>query len=199
MSPLNKQQLERIRDERREQIKQTAMKLFARKGFAGTKTSMIAAEAGISEGLIYRHYSSKDELFTEIVQELMDEARRELEHLPHLPGTPYEQIKALTENMLDVNHKYAFMLMERTRKNEAVPEAVKAIFQNHRDLAFTDPMVPVVEQGQRDGQFTEGDPRKLLSWYFSVVNSLIVQEQEHQPYGMPDVDVLMRMLGSPKP
>lgn len=64
MSPLNKGQLDQIRDDRRKQIKQAALKVFARRGFTGTKTSLIAAETGISEGLIYRYFKSKDELFT---------------------------------------------------------------------------------------------------------------------------------------
>ncbi|MDQ0199299.1 AcrR family transcriptional regulator [Neobacillus ginsengisoli] len=33
MSPLNKQQLDQIRDERREEIKQAALKVFARRGY----------------------------------------------------------------------------------------------------------------------------------------------------------------------
>lgn len=51
MAPLNEQQLEQIHDERREQIKKAALKVFARHGINGTKMSMIAAEAGISQGL----------------------------------------------------------------------------------------------------------------------------------------------------
>ncbi|WP_420481830.1 TetR/AcrR family transcriptional regulator [Cohnella zeiphila] len=42
---------ERNNDERREQIKKAALKVFAGKGLAGTKMSAIAAEAGISQGL----------------------------------------------------------------------------------------------------------------------------------------------------
>lgn len=53
---------DRNQDERREQIKKAARKVFAIKGIAGTKISMIAAEAGISQGLTYRYFQSKEEL-----------------------------------------------------------------------------------------------------------------------------------------
>ncbi|MCW9133958.1 TetR/AcrR family transcriptional regulator [Bacillus paramycoides] len=194
MSPLNRQRLDQIRDERREEIKQAALKVFARRGYTGTKMSLIAKEASISEGLIYRYFSSKKALFITLIQELMEEARRELENVQHLPGTPFEQIKNLTENMLDENSKYAFMLIERARKDDDVPERVTQIFEHLPTNGLTDLLVPVFIKGQKSGEFSPGEPRKLLSWYFTIVISLLTQEQGDEEYGLPDVEVLMRIL-----
>ncbi|MED0971234.1 TetR/AcrR family transcriptional regulator [Bacillus paramycoides] len=194
MSPLNRQRLDQIRDERREEIKQAALKVFARRGYTGTKMSLIAKEASISEGLIYRYFKSKKELFITLIQELMEEARRELEHVQHLPGTPFEQIKNLTENMLDENSKYAFMLIERARKDDDVPERVIQIFEHLPTNGLIDLLVPVFIKGQKSGEFSLGEPRKLLTWYFTIVISLLTQEQGDEEYGLPDVEVLMRIL-----
>ncbi|ALC82344.1 MULTISPECIES: TetR/AcrR family transcriptional regulator [Bacillus] len=194
MSPLNRQQLDQIRDERREQIKQAALKVFARRGYTGTKTSMIAAEASISEGLIYRYFNSKKELFITIIQEMMEESKRELEHIEHLPGTPFEQIRNLTLNMLDENNKFAFMLIQRSRKADDVPEKVAQIFEQHSTNVLIDLLIPIFIKGQNSGEFPLGEPRKLLTWYFSIINSLIIQDQVDEEYGLPDVDVLMRIL-----
>lgn len=194
LSPLNKQQLDQIRDERREQIKQAALKVFARRGYTGTKTSVIAEEAGISEGLIYRYFQSKKELYTTIVQELMEEAKRELTQAPSLPGTPFEQIRNLTKNMMDENNMYAFMLMERARTANDVPEKVTQMFSQVSTSVLIDPLIPVFVKGQESGEFSQGDPRKLLSWYFNIINSLITQDEVDKEYGLPDVDVLMRIL-----
>ena len=46
----------------RERIDRTALELFAEKGVDQTTIGDIARGAGISEGAIYRHYASKDEL-----------------------------------------------------------------------------------------------------------------------------------------
>jgi AcrR family transcriptional regulator len=194
LSPLNKQEIDQIRDQRREQIKQAALKVFARRGYTGSKTSMIAIEAGISEGLIYRYFNSKKELYTTLVQELMEEARRELGYVHHLPGTPFEQIRILTQNMLDENNKYAFMLIQRARKADDVPEPVAKIFEQHSENVLIDLLVPIFVKGQEAGEFSPGEPRKLLFWYFSIINSLVMQEQGDEEYGLPDVDVLMRIL-----
>ncbi len=194
LSPLNRQRLDQIRDERREEIKQAALKVFARRGYTGTKMSLIAKEASISEGLIYRYFQSKKELFITLIQELMEEARWEIEHVRHLPGTPFEQIRNLTENMLDENSKYAFMLIERARKDDDVPEKVTQIFEHLPTHGFIDLLVPFFIEGQKSGEFSSGEPRKLLTWYFNIVISLLTQEQEDEEYGLPDAEVLMRIL-----
>lgn len=54
-------------DERREQILQTAIELFSKNGFSGTTTKKIAKEAGVSEAMVFRHFSSKDELYKAIL------------------------------------------------------------------------------------------------------------------------------------
>jgi len=54
-------------DERREQILQTAVDLFSRKGFKGTTTKEIAAAAGVSEAMVFRHFATKDDLYAAIL------------------------------------------------------------------------------------------------------------------------------------
>ncbi|PLR66191.1 TetR/AcrR family transcriptional regulator [Bacillus sp. UMB0893] len=194
MSPLNKQQLDQIREERREQIKQAAISVFARRGIEGTKMSMIAEEAGVSQGLFYRYFKSKEELFTTLVQELMDEARKEIEFIHLLPGTPFEQIRTLTENMLDEKHKHAFMLIEHARKSEKVPEKVAMELEQHSSNGLINMLIPIFVKGQEAGEFSEGDPRELLYWYFHIISSLIMQDPGNEGYGLPSADVLMRIL-----
>ena len=48
--------------DRRAQIIDTALTLFAEKGFASTRTREIAEAAGISETLIFQHFKTKDDL-----------------------------------------------------------------------------------------------------------------------------------------
>ena len=54
-------------DERREQLCQVAMRLFSEKGFSGTTTKEIANAAGVSEAMVFKHFSNKDELYAAIL------------------------------------------------------------------------------------------------------------------------------------
>lgn len=55
-------------DKRRQQIVDAAVELFSRKGFRGTRTREIAEAAGISEAMIYRHFATKRELYSAIIE-----------------------------------------------------------------------------------------------------------------------------------
>jgi AcrR family transcriptional regulator len=53
---------------RRQQIMRVAARLFARRGYSGTTTRQIAERAGVSEAIIFRHFSNKDELYQAILE-----------------------------------------------------------------------------------------------------------------------------------
>lgn len=53
--------------DRRLQIAQTAMRLFAERGFRGTTTKEIAQAAGVSEAIIFRHFATKEDLYSAII------------------------------------------------------------------------------------------------------------------------------------
>jgi hypothetical protein len=57
MSPRTSLSNQKIRDERRGQILQVALKVFAYKGLAATKIAEIAAQACISQGLIHHYFT----------------------------------------------------------------------------------------------------------------------------------------------
>lgn len=54
-------------EERRLQIVGVAMRLFSERGFRGTTTKEIAQAAGVSEAIIFRHFATKDDLYTAIL------------------------------------------------------------------------------------------------------------------------------------
>lgn len=69
MSPRTEEQFREIREAKRILIKQAALELFATEGYYATSVSMIAAKAGISKGLMYNYYESKEDLLREIFQD----------------------------------------------------------------------------------------------------------------------------------
>ncbi len=72
MSPRTPEQFNSIREDKRELIKTTALKLFAVKGYYSTSVSEIAHQAGISKGLMYNYYLSKEDLLSSIFSEMIN-------------------------------------------------------------------------------------------------------------------------------
>jgi AcrR family transcriptional regulator len=79
-------------DDRRKAIVNAAVPLFARNGFTGTTTRELAAAAGVSEALLFRHFPSKQSLYREILA-LGCEGDPALEKLATLPPSTETAIR----------------------------------------------------------------------------------------------------------
>jgi len=64
------------RDQRRQQLIDATMRVLARKGFSQTTLANVAAEAGVSHGLVNFHFESKEKLLTATLLFMADEYRQ---------------------------------------------------------------------------------------------------------------------------
>lgn len=55
--------------DRRQQIVDVATKLFARQGYEGTTTRQIAEAAEVNEAIIFRHFSTKEDLYWAVIED----------------------------------------------------------------------------------------------------------------------------------
>lgn len=65
-----------IARERAQAIMKATLRLFARKGLAGTTTRQIARAAGVSEALLFKHFPTKDDLYRAILRAKIAEGER---------------------------------------------------------------------------------------------------------------------------
>ncbi|MFM1654302.1 TetR/AcrR family transcriptional regulator [Brevibacillus sp. B_LB10_24] len=199
MAPLNDEQLHLIRDERREQILLAALRVFAARGIVGTKMSMIASEAGISHGLLYHYFKSKDELFTTLVEGAMAAADDEMRRVADLPGSPIEKIKGLTQAILDESGSPFFMLIHQARISDGVPEKVNQLLEDYSMKTFVEQLLPIFLEGQKTGEIAADNPEELIASYLTVLTSLmVVNTHGDEGYLIPSVDILLRMVACPK-
>ncbi|MBN2522603.1 MAG: TetR/AcrR family transcriptional regulator [Bacteroidales bacterium] len=73
MSPRTEKQFEEIREERKTQIKEVALEIISEEGIQNSSISKIAKRAGISKGLLYNYYESKEQMIKEIIFDGMDQ------------------------------------------------------------------------------------------------------------------------------
>jgi AcrR family transcriptional regulator len=70
--PRSEEQFDIIRKQKKELILESALELFAENGFHATSMSLIAKKAGISKGLAYNYFESKQDILDEIIQSGFD-------------------------------------------------------------------------------------------------------------------------------
>jgi AcrR family transcriptional regulator len=76
-------------------IEEAARKLFANRGFADTTIDDIAARAGVAKGAVYHHFSSKEEIFTRVVEAIQAElASAQIPAVSSRPRDPLDMISA---------------------------------------------------------------------------------------------------------
>ncbi len=99
--PRTPEQLEQIREESREKILSSALRLFARHGYAATTVRMIAEEAGVSQGLLYNYYDGKDALLRSIFERSRGDVRESFERAAG-GATPRERLERLVGAAFDI-------------------------------------------------------------------------------------------------
>lgn len=86
---------------RRREIAAVAELVFFESGFAETTMQMIAARAGASKETLYRHFGSKEELFTEIVENRAKGFLDGLDEKFELPGSVADVLRDLGTRMFE--------------------------------------------------------------------------------------------------
>src|SRR5437773_8614305 len=89
--------------ERRQQILEAAVELFARRGFQGTTTRQIADRAGVNEAISFRHYPTKEELYWAVIEHKshLAQSKETLRERQQRCGSDRELLSSLALEILD--------------------------------------------------------------------------------------------------
>jgi AcrR family transcriptional regulator len=163
-------------DDRRRQILQTAVRLFSTHGFSGTTTRKIAEAAGVSEAMVFKHFSTKEDLYGAILHE---KACEEGSH--RFPWDGNEPLQKAIEEKDDFNVFYQIAL-HAMNKQQADVGFMRLMFFSaleEHELAerfFTEFVSKVydfiggyVEQRQKDGEMREVNPRVVVRAFIGMV------------------------------
>lgn len=190
-----------IKDERRGKIMLAALKIFTRKGFSAAKMSEIAEEAGISYGLAYHYFKSKDDIYTELVQYAIDSIGNVILEIHEQEAEPEEQVRKITRRVLNsIEQKeasgYYYLLIINALTCEAIPvEADKVMKESLKKLEF---LSAIIREGQEKGQFREGNPMELAVTCFSALIGLASLKVSGTVQKLPNSELLMRILCRPQ-
>jgi len=142
---------------RRQQILRAATQLFSRQGFDGTTTREIARQAGVNEAIIFRHFTSKEELYWVVVSEQIT-VRTECLHR-HLRSSARTRnaLGSVAEILLDKRQGdgafIRLMLFSALRKGEPSQRFVHDYLSASLDL-----ISDYIRAGTKQGWLREIDP-----------------------------------------
>lgn len=153
--------------ERRVRILQVATNLFARRGFAAVSLRDIAAAVGVTKAALYYHFPSKDELYWEVLRDLMDRMAAVIQDEARSSRPTDEKIRRLTEVAVLRLPAGAGDLetMVHDAHEHLTPAQTAEVDQAHQAMfaALEDLMREGIARGE-----LRGDPR-LLAYTFALL------------------------------
>lgn len=128
MSPRSSDQFKSIRKEKRQLILESALLVFAKKGYHAASIANIASEAGISKGLLYNYFPSKEEVLKETLLEGMQHIFKPFQFDPaSFSPEQFSKLFELTFSFLeeDFSHwKIYFSLLMQSEVMDLVSESL---------------------------------------------------------------------------
>jgi TetR/AcrR family transcriptional regulator, fatty acid metabolism regulator protein len=142
---------------RREDLLVAAVRVFAEKGYHSCRVSDIAAEAGVSHGLVYHYFASKDEVLETIFRENWGVVAQAIEEISETGDSAAEKLRKIAAVTLHAWVRGPEVVSVIVREVSRSPQLQERIGEFAR--AF-DGLERVIREGQASGEIDrELDPR----------------------------------------
>lgn len=197
MSPRNPNTNKELRDSKHEKILKAGLNVFSRKGFHGVRMADIAAEAGISHGLVYHYFPSKEELFCSLVQTAYETSNALFRSALEAPtgGRLRFFFAGITSGALEGPNILYFLLVLQALTLESLPSPVRVM--NERFIRENRIMIESIldQEGAYDRQNRVG-LQQLVTVFLAMIIGLPVVMKQGGIFTPPDSAVLMALFGA---
>ena len=168
----------KTKEERRNEIIETAGKLFEEKGYEQTQVQDIVNEIGVAKGLFYYYFKSKDEVMEELADRYADAIIDAVNKLIDKDITTFDKINRIFQIFIDSAEKKSGIFMGILYVKNGI---------THERIFFNvgKKMVPLVTElilsGNDNGECNCSDPKFitefLVSGLFNIMNQVSPDEK----------------------
>lgn len=153
-------------------IFETAMQLFADKGYEATSIEEITATVGVAKGTLYYHFSSKEEIFNFLVEEGMKLLKNSIQIKTDKVSSYIDKIRAIILIQIKVIVKYesliTIILSQMWGKEERNKRSRQYVFE------YLNIVEKIVREGIEKGEIIDRNPEVIASEIFSLTSSCLI-------------------------
>ena len=161
--------------DKRRQILDAAVEVFAATGFHKSRVSDIAREAGVADGTIYLYFKSKDDVLISIFEEAMGEMIERAEAAIAGIEDPLEKLRRLAVHHMEnveQNKTLAKVLQVELRLSNTFMKE----YQPKRLRQYMDIIGRIIEEGRTRGVIrADVDPRIVRRAIFGALDEIAMQ------------------------
>ncbi|MBN2298261.1 MAG: TetR/AcrR family transcriptional regulator [Deltaproteobacteria bacterium] len=160
---------------RKNKIIETALKIFAEKGFADATISEISKAAGVSDATVYEYFKTKEDLLFTIPEEITEEPAKDMEKiLPFLRGAECK-LRAIVQGYMtlyEMNPNYTALVMLQLKTNRNFLKTKS--YEKVRSIAQM--LLRCIQEGIDNGTFHKDiDPYLVRSMILGTIEHLCIR------------------------
>jgi len=174
---------EREREFKKSEILNAAIQIFAKKGFKATTLDEIAEKSEFGKGTIYNYFSSKEEIYKEIISSILAENRKNIQEVDQTTNNLYDFILETTKRQISfcLNNKDAFLLLIFTKMHHAKSTSTEVfkLMKNHEEEMLKH-IVEKTELAAANNEIRDLNSEKLIRLFkssgFAYIYDLVISQ-----------------------
>ena len=184
---------QRRKDDRPAEITEAALAVFAENGYSATRVDDVAKRAGVSKGLLYLYFKTKEELFKAVIRSFVAPKVRELSNIvdesdlsaeEFIRGPFLEMIKTIPDSPVRIIVRLMFA------EGNKHPDLVEFYWDNVVSHAI-EMMKKLIVRGVAAGEFRNSALDELPQLLISPVIFSVVWNQVFEKHASLDTDLLI--------
>jgi AcrR family transcriptional regulator len=148
-------------EERRRQILEAAVRVFARSGYHGSRVGDIAEEAGVAHGLLYHYFSSKEQVLQTVFRENWGELLERFRAVETSDEPAGQKLEGIAKILLRTWRNAPDLVTVMVREVARSPQLQGQVEEVREAFAIVQ---RVIEEGQAAGAFRPDLDARLASW-----------------------------------
>ena len=161
----------------KERILEEALRQFSQKGYDGTNIRELTASLGLVKSSMYKHFSSKEEIWNALLDELAryyDMRFGSAENLPPVPDS-LEELTEMTMKMVNFTIHDEKVVMSRKLLNieQFRDERAGQLATKHFMTGLTEMFTHIFKEMTDKGLLRKDDPKMLAFSYIAPISTLI--------------------------
>ncbi len=191
----NVDQNRQLREAQYARILTSSLSLFVSRSFAATRVADIAADAGVSPGLLYHYFPGKDDILAALLQDSLPRLEAAALELEALSRPVADKIRMALQRLIEgiqtnSDTSKHHLLIAQISACDVLPDAARAILGQHARTPYA-VMERLFAQGQAEGSVRDGDARQMAMIFWSLVKGLAIHHAIHgRDLGEPTAEAI---------
>ncbi len=159
----------------------------------------VAIEAGVSQGLAYRYFARKEDIFSTLVKRSIESAGDYDRIIRKLPGSAAERLRAIITRLLQLRREQPgyYQFLYQMMSDESMPNELREMMTKQgRNLQKE--MRKLIVEGQASGEIAKDSPDHLLEAIMACIEGLwrrmLYSDPDKISENLPDARIILRML-----